>query len=67
MRLLTVKEAAQHLGVGVTHIKGLIYEADTSKRSRWKFGREIIDLSRRDAIRRTLRINIDAIAPESRV
>jgi hypothetical protein len=62
-KLLTIKEAAEAMGVSVRHVQVLIHEADTDKQSRWKFGREIINLSTKTALRRTLRINIDAVIP----
>jgi excisionase family DNA binding protein len=62
-RLLTIKEAAEALGVSTRHVQRLIQEADEDKRSQWKFGREIINLSPKTALRRTLRININAVIP----
>lgn len=62
-QLLTVKEAAEVLGVSAGHIYELVYEADRDKHSTWKHGREIITLSTRNALRRTLRININAVLP----
>ena len=62
-QLLTVKEAAEVLGVTPRHIQRLIQEADIDKKSRWRFGREIVNLSPRSAVRRTLRININAVLP----
>ena len=60
-RLLTVKQAAEILNVSGSHIYELIYEADRSNQSTWKHGREIITLSTKSALRRTLRINISAV------
>ncbi|MFZ9655411.1 MAG: helix-turn-helix domain-containing protein [Limnohabitans sp.] len=61
--LLTVKDAAEVLGVSHMHLKRLIHEADVSPRkSRWRFGREIVDMTPVGSVRRTLRININAIA-----
>ena len=62
-QLLTIKEAAEVMGVSVNHIRDLIYEADNFKGSNWKHGREIVNLSTRASLRRTLRININAIIP----
>jgi len=62
-KLVTIREAAKGLGVHEDHIWNLIKEADTSRLSRWRYGREIIDLSRVGASRRTLRINLHAISP----
>ena len=62
-QLLTLKEAAEVMGVSLTHVKKLIHEADVNRKSRWRFGREIVDLSPKDSLRRTLRININAVLP----
>jgi len=60
--LLTTKEAATALGVSLRHIQNLISEADTdTKRSRWKYGRELINLSPRHSARRTIRVNLEAV------
>lgn len=60
-KLLTPKQAAEVMGVSYDHIKDLIKEADNNKQSRWRFGREIVNLSQKTALRRTLRINLDAV------
>ena len=62
-KLLTVKEAAAVMGVSPRHIHNLIHEADVDRKSRWRFGREIVDLSPKHSVRRTLRINIQAVIP----
>lgn len=64
--LLTIQQAAQALGVSPRHIERLIHEADVDRKSRWRFGREIVDLTPRDSVRRTLRINLAAVAPPAR-
>ena len=61
--LLTTVEAADALGVSNRHIKRLIQEADSCKKSRWRWGRELIDLSPVSSQRRTVRINIQAVVP----
>ena len=61
-RLLTIKEAAAALSVSYWFIQQLVNEAETNKKSRWKFGRELIDLSPVAAKRRTIRINPMAIS-----
>ena len=61
--LLTVAEAADALGVSDRHIKRLIHEADSCKKSRWRWGRELIDLAPVASQRRTVRINIQAAIP----
>ena len=64
-QLLTIKEAAEAMGVTTRHIQRLIHEADNFKGSSWKHGREIVNLSTRTALRRTLRININAVIPQT--
>ena len=50
------------MGVSLRHIQNLIAEADaTPKTSRWRFGRELINLSPRMSARRTIRVNLDAV------
>jgi hypothetical protein len=61
--LLTVAEAADALGVSQSHIKRLIHEADSCKKSRWRWGRELINLAPHGAQRRTVRINLQAAIP----
>jgi len=62
MPLVSPKDAALALGVSYRHIQNLIHEADVfPKRSRWRFGKQIIDLTKSSATRRTLRINLDAV------
>ena len=59
--LVTMKEAAHVLGMSEAHVKRLIHEADVDRRSRWRCGREFIDLTPIGSERRTLRINVDAV------
>jgi hypothetical protein len=61
--LLTIAEAAEMLGVSDRHIKRLIQEADCNRKSRWRWGRELVDLSPVGARRRTVRINPQAVLP----
>ena len=61
--LLTVAEAAEALGCSERHIKRLIHEADSCRRSRWRWGRELIDLAPVGAQRRMVRVNISAVVP----
>ena len=56
--LLTVTEAAEALGVSDRHIKRLIHEADATRKSRWRWGRELIDLAPVGSSRRTVRVNL---------
>lgn len=62
-QLLTVREAADVLGISERHVKRLIEEATKNRKSRWRFGRELIDLAPVDAQRRMVRINISAVLP----
>lgn len=61
--LLTVAEAAEALGVSRSHIKRLIEEATLHRKSRWKFGRELVDLAPLHSQRRMVRVNIHAVVP----
>jgi hypothetical protein len=61
--LLTVAEAAEALGCSERHIKRLIHEADSCRRSRWRWGRELIDLAPVGAQRRMVRVNVGAVVP----
>lgn len=62
--LLTPKEAAAAMGVSINHVRRLIDEADSlGKRARWRHGKEIIDLSPVNSVRRTLRISMSAVLP----
>jgi hypothetical protein len=62
--LLTVAEAADALAVSERHIKRLIHEADSCRKSRWRWGRELVNLSPVTAQRRTVRVNVSAVVPE---
>jgi hypothetical protein len=61
--LLTIAEAAEALGVSKRHIERLIAEADANRKSRWRWGRELIDLAPVGASRRTVRVNLAAVVP----
>lgn len=62
--LATIADAAAVLGVSRRHIQELINDAEAGiKGTPWRFGREIIDLSRAGSKLRTLRINLAAVAP----
>lgn len=63
--LLTVAEAADALGCSTRHIERLIHEADSCKKSRWRWGRELVDLSPVNAQRRMVRVNVGAVVPSS--
>jgi hypothetical protein len=61
--LLTVAEAAEALKVSDRHIKRLIAEADANRKSRWRWGRELIDLAPVGSSRRCVRVNVGAVVP----
>lgn len=61
--LLTIKEAAVALSVSERHIKNLIQEADANRKSRWRWGRELVDLSPLGSRRRMVRVNVNAVVP----
>jgi hypothetical protein len=61
--LLTVPQAAETLGVSERHIKRLIAEADANRKSRWRWGRELINLAPVNAQRRMVRVNVGAVVP----
>jgi hypothetical protein len=61
--LLTIPEAAAALGVSERHIYRLMAEADANRKSRWRWGRELIDLAPVGASRRTVRVNVAAVVP----
>jgi excisionase family DNA binding protein len=61
--LLTVADAAAALGVSKRHIERLIEEATANRKSRWKFGRELVDLAPLGSQRRMIRINLNAVVP----
>ena len=61
--VLTVAEAATALGVSDRHIKRLIHEADSCRKSRWRWGRELIDLAPAGSSRRMVRVNVAAVVP----
>lgn len=61
--LVTVTEAATALEVSDRHIKRLIHEADANRKSRWRWGRELIDLAPVGSSRRCVRINLAAVVP----
>ena len=61
--LFTVPEAAEAMGVSTRHIQRLIHEADANRKSRWRWGRELIDLAPVGSQRRTVRVNVAAVVP----
>lgn len=63
--LLTIAEAAEALSCSTRHIETLIHEADANRKSRWRWGRELIDLSPLGSQRRMVRINVGAVVPSA--
>jgi hypothetical protein len=61
--LLAPKEAAVALGVSERHIKNLIQEATGPGKSRWRFGRELVDMTPLGSKKRLVRINLHAVVP----
>ena len=61
--LLTIPQAAEALSCSEKTIRRLIAEADANRRSRWRWGRELIDLAPVGSSRRLVRINVAAVAP----
>lgn len=61
--LLTITEAAKALSCSKRHIETLIHEADANRKSRWRWGRELIDLAPVSSQRRMVRINVGAVVP----
>lgn len=61
--LLTIADAAVALSVSQKTIRRLIDEADANRKSRWRWGRELIDLAPVGSSRRMVRINVAAVAP----
>lgn len=62
--LLTIPQAAAAMGCSERHIKRLVAEADANRRSRWRWGRELLDLAPVGSARRMIRINAQAVVPE---
>ena len=62
MNYWTIDEAAEALRVSRRTIERLINEADAEpKTSRWKFGKELVDLTPKNRERRIIRINQEAL------
>jgi len=61
--LLTIPQAAEAFACSEKHIRRLIDEADANRRSRWRWGRELIDLAPVGSSRRMVRVNARAVVP----
>lgn len=64
MSYLTMKEAAEMMNVSYWTVKALVDEAYVSKKSKWKEGREFINLATLTAKRRIIRIRSSALGLE---
>ena len=63
MTLATIAQAAELLNVSPRLIAKLIEEADASKKSRWRWGKELVELTPTSSTKRTIRINLSAVCP----
>ena len=62
MTLLTIKEAADLFAVSRNHIQTLIDEADTVKNPRWRWNKELVELTPKASGKRVIRINMGAFS-----
>jgi len=62
--LLTIEDAAVALSVSPKTIRRLIDEADANRKSRWRWGREIVNLAPVGSSRRMVRVNVGVVAPQ---
>ena len=61
MTMLTIKQAAEEMGVSYYVVRDLVNEAlDNPKKARWKEGRDFIDFSTLTAKKRLIRIRPEA-------
>ena len=61
MTMLSIKQAAEAMGVSHYVVRDLVNEAlDNPKKARWKEGREFIDFSTLKAKKRLIRIRPEA-------
>ncbi len=63
--LLTIEDAAKALSVSPKTIRRLIDEADANRKSRWRWGRELINLAPVNAQRRMVRVNVGAVVHQT--
>lgn len=61
MTMATIAEAAEVLNVSRRHIEKLIEEADTYKKSRWRWGKELIELTPVSSTKRTIRVDLSKV------
>ena len=62
MKLFTIQEAADFMGVSRRHVQTLVDEAqDNPKIARWREKRDFVDLTPAGSARRTIRIIPEAL------
>lgn len=59
--LLTIDDAAVALSMSPSTIRRLVAEADANRKSRWRWGRELIDVAPVGSSRRMVRVNVAAV------
>ena len=65
MTMLTIKQAAEEMGVSYWTVKALVDEAfDEPRKARWKVGKHFRNLSTSTAQRRIIRIYSSALGPD---
>ena len=65
MTMLTIKQAAEEMGVSYWTVKALVDEAyEDPRRARWKKGKHFRNLSTSTAQRRIIRIYSTALEPD---
>jgi len=63
--LLTIKQAAEILGVSYFHVRALVFEAlENPKGARWREGKHFRDLSMKTSKKRVIRIYSTALEPD---
>jgi hypothetical protein len=61
--LLTIEDAAVALSMSPSTIRRLVADADANRKSRWRWGRELIDVAPSGSSKRMVRVNVAAVAP----
>ena len=65
MTMLTIKQAAEEMGVSYYVVRDLVNEAlDNPKKARWKEGKHFCDLSTLSSKKRLIRIHLHALGPD---
>ena len=64
MTMLSIKQAAEAMGVSYYAVRDLVNEAlDNPKKARWKEGQHFVDYSTLTAKKRLIRIRLEAVTP----